>query len=390
MLSILLNLLFISKLSTSAESTTSETEPALSKLYDKDYNTWLQLISAANQSYIPCINGKQDCICFLKQIEQDLLPFKDGIKESDVATAKSRGTKYQIINKKLYREASCMFPSRCSGIEYFLKQAMVDLPDMEFIVNTRDYPQMAKTYNQIVPVLSFSKTSSYYDIMYPTWSFWAGGPAISLHPTGIGRWDKHRNSIAKAAKENPWNQKVSIGFFRGSRTSDERDSIVRLSRKNPDLVDAQYTKNQAWKSPADTLGEEPASEVSFENHCRYKYLFNYRGVAASFRLKHLFLCKSLVFHVGNEWQEFFYSNLKPWVHYIPLESYPSEEQIEKLIKFFKEHDEIAEKIALNGYKEVWRSLRLKDITCYWQNLLEKYYKLIKYDVKVDESLKRIS
>lgn len=49
-----------------------------------------------------------------------------------------------------------------------------------------------------------------------------------------------------------------------------------------------------------------------------RYLFNFRGVAASFRLKHLFLCGSLVFHVGDEWQEFFYPQLKPWVHYIPV------------------------------------------------------------------------
>ena len=31
--------------------------------------------------------------------------------------------------------------------------------------------------------------------------------------------------------------------------------MVRLSPT--DLVDAAYTKNQAWKSEADTLGEEP-------------------------------------------------------------------------------------------------------------------------------------
>ena len=78
----------------------------------------------------------------------------------------------------------------------------------------------------------------------------------------------------------------------------------------------------------DTLGADPASEVSFENHCKYKYLFNFRGVAASFRLRHLFLCGSLVFHVGDEWQEFFYPALKPWVHYIPLKSYPKKDDIE--------------------------------------------------------------
>ena len=34
------------------------------------------------------------------------------------------------------------------------------------------------------------------------------------------------------------------------RTSSERDPLVLLSRDNPQLVDAQYTKNQAWKSDA--------------------------------------------------------------------------------------------------------------------------------------------
>ena len=80
-------------------------------------------------------------------------------------------------------------------------------------------------------------------------------------------------------------------MFRGSRTSSERDPLVLLSRQCPTVVDAQYTKNQAWKSVKDTLGQEPADEVSLESHCPYKYLFNYRGVAASFRFKHLFLCR---------------------------------------------------------------------------------------------------
>lgn len=43
---------------------------------------------------------------------------------------------------------------------------------------------------------------------------------------------------------------------------------------------------------------------------QYAYLFNFRGVAASFRHKHLFLCRSLVFHVGSEWLEFYYPAMK--------------------------------------------------------------------------------
>ena len=54
--------------------------------------------------------------------------------------------------------------------------------------------------------------------------------------------------IFRAAKKWPWKKKLNKGFFRGSRTSDERDPLIRLSRKEPDLVDAEYTKNQAWRS----------------------------------------------------------------------------------------------------------------------------------------------
>jgi hypothetical protein len=33
-----------------------------------------------------------------------------------------------------------------------------------------------------------------------------------------------------------------------NRTSAERDPLILLSRSNPHMIDAAYTKNQAWKS----------------------------------------------------------------------------------------------------------------------------------------------
>lgn len=54
----------------------------------------------------------------------------------------------------------------------------------------------------------------------------------------------------REAAKWPWEKKYSKGFFLGSRTSAERDPLVLLSRSEPDLVDARYTKNQAWKSDA--------------------------------------------------------------------------------------------------------------------------------------------
>lgn len=65
-----------------------------------------------------------------------------------------------------------------------------------------------------------------------------------------GRWDEHRARLSKTSDLFPWNKKQTKAFFRGSRTSSERDPLILLSRENPDIVDAKYTKNQAWKSDA--------------------------------------------------------------------------------------------------------------------------------------------
>lgn len=297
-----------------------------------------------------------------------------------------RGTKYQIFNKKLYRQRVCLFPARCSGIEYFIKKALSNLPNMDVIINCRDWPQINRNYGAQGPVLSFSKTAEYLDILYPAWGFWEGGPAISLYPTGLGRWDQHRQSIKTASSNIKWEQKMEIAFFRGSRTSQERDSLVLLSRTDSDLVDAQYTKNQAWKTAADTLNAEPAAEISLEDHCKYKYLFNFRGVAASFRFKHLFLCNSLVFHVGDEWLEFFYPSLQPWIHYVPIIANPSKTDLADIIRFFKNNDDLARTIAQKGFDHIWKNLDMPNVQCYWKKLLRKYAKLINYEVEFDNNL----
>lgn len=66
-----------------------------------------------------------------------------GISKDMIENYRRFGTKYQIINHKMYRDASCMFPSRCSGIEYFLRTNIAKIPDLEMIINTRDWPQIS-------------------------------------------------------------------------------------------------------------------------------------------------------------------------------------------------------------------------------------------------------
>ncbi|XP_054829931.1 protein O-glucosyltransferase 1 [Eublepharis macularius] len=354
-----------------------------------NWKKFLVQIEKALENYKPCV--KENCSCHQKVREQDLAPFREGISKELLSEAISRklGTHYQIIGKKLYREHDCMFPARCSGIEHFILEIIDHLPDMELMVNVRDYPQVPKWIKPLVPVFSFSKTSEYYDIMYPAWTFWEGGPAVwPIYPTGLGRWDIMRDDLQGSAEKWSWKKKIPTAYFRGSRTSPERDPLILLSRENPDLVDAEYTKNQAWKSERDTLGKPAAKEVPLVDHCKYKYLFNFRGVAASFRFKHLFLCGSLVFHVGEDWQEFFYPQLKPWIHYVPVKSDLSD--VRELLQFVQENDGIAQEIAEKGRQFIVENLQMKDISCYWERLLTEYSKALTYKVKRKSNYSEIS
>ncbi|XP_053981078.1 O-glucosyltransferase rumi homolog [Hylaeus volcanicus] len=374
----------------SAESCNEEKEINLyKKAANEQYVKYYHAIEKAETSYKPCNNTNNGC--FNDVITFDLKTFREqGLNRDLVNTAKNRGTFYQIIQGKVYRQKDCMFPSRCAGIEHFLLQLAPDLPDMDLVINTRDYPQSSKHFGGPLPIFSFSKTQQYYDITYPAWAFWEGGPAISLYPRGLGRWDKHRIYLDRASNSTPWEEKENIGFFRGSRTSSERDNLILLSRSKPDLIDAQYTKNQAWKSEEDTLYADPAAEVTFESHCKYKYLFNYRGVAASFRHKHLFLCRSLIFHVGDEWTEFYYNAMKPWIHYIPVPKDANRTVLEELIHFAKSNDELSKKIAYRGRDFVWDNLKMSDILQFWKKLLRRYSKLLTYKIILDENLIRIN
>ncbi|KAM6945547.1 protein O-glucosyltransferase 1 [Aplochiton taeniatus] len=355
---------------------------------DKQWQRLRDKISKTVEGHVPC--SPHNCSCHLSVLQDDLRPFKGGVSQ-DLMSATIRrgvGTHYQIIGQKLYRENNCMFPARCSGVEHFILQVIDRLPDVEMVVNVRDYPQVPGWVEPILPVLSFSKTADYQDIMYPAWTFWEGGPAVwPIYPTGLGRWDLMREDLAKSAKQWPWKRKQSRGFFRGSRTSAERDPLVLLSRELPDLVDAEYTKNQAWKSEKDTLGKPPAKEIPLVDHCQFKYLFNFRGVAASFRFKHLFLCGSLVFHVGEEWQEFFYPQLRPWLHYIPVKQDLSD--LRELLQFVKENDAIAQEIAMRGQRFILDHLRMEDVSCYWEKLLNEFSGLLRYKPKRDSSYSQI-
>lgn len=90
--------------------------------------------------------------------------------------------------------------------------------------------------------------------------------------------------------------------------------------------------------------------------------------------------------MGSEWTEFFYPALKPWVHYIPVSSGASKEDIARLIRFARANDDLVAEIAARGHAFVWNHLKMSDVECYWQYLLTEYGKLLRFKPVRDQHL----
>lgn len=76
------------------------------------------------------------------------------------------------------------FLRRCSGVEYFLQGIISRLPDMEMVINVRDYPQVPRWMKPIVPVFSFSKVSTLLKAEH----FWDTRVLLFLANAYFGGW----------------------------------------------------------------------------------------------------------------------------------------------------------------------------------------------------------
>jgi len=317
-----------------------------------------------------------------------LAPWRErGISRADLAEARRitpRSVRYQIIDGAIHRDRSCYIEPRCQGIEHFLRAVAADVPNLDLVVNVQDPP--FTRVDRPIPLLSFSRIPTRHaDILYPAWAFWEGGPAVSVISTW--RWDVMRAELLAAAAATQWKAKTPVVFFRGSRTSARRDPYVELGRREPTRWDVRYTLNQSasqTKHVTEIMGLTPAPLVSPAEHCRFKYLLNFDGVAASFRLKNLLACGSLVLYAAPAWEEFFYPRLVPWVHYVPVGDDPAD--AEAVLDFLTRHDAIAAAIAANGREFIERRLTLDAVEGYWRSLLVAYAARLTYAPTRDPAL----
>ncbi|KAJ8352528.1 hypothetical protein SKAU_G00240040 [Synaphobranchus kaupii] len=236
----------------------------------------------------------------------------------------------------------------------------VKVPDVEFFVNLGDWPlEKRRPPDVLHPIFSWCGSNDTRDIVMPTYDL-----TESVLET-MGR--------------------VSLDMM-GRDSRKERLEMVKLGRDHPLLIDAAFTNFFFFKHDESLYGPL-VKHVSFFDFFKFKYQINVDGTVAAYRLPYLLAGDSVVLKQDSLYYEHFYSDLRPWEHYIPFKGDLSD-LLDK-IHWAKEHDHEAKKIAMAGQQFARTNLMGDSIFCYYFKLFQDYAKLQVSEPKIREGMELV-
>jgi len=212
-------------------------------------------------------------------------------------------------------------------------------------MNLGDYP--LSSGNDPLPILSWCGSEQTHDIILPTYEI-TEATLQMLSRTALDIF------AMPATRQLPWSKKIPKGFFRGRDSCrvihllislnpsidfflllKERLDLVRLSKKHPDLIDANLTRMFFFRDQKSEF-EPLAEHIPMPKFFDYKYQISLDGTVASYRFPYLLSGDGLILKQQSSYYEHFYRNLLPNKHYIPIKKDLSD-LIEK-IQWAKDHD----------------------------------------------------
>ncbi|KAG8519031.1 Protein O-glucosyltransferase 3 [Galemys pyrenaicus] len=271
---------------------------------------------------------------------------------------------YTILNNQIYRRPLGKYTDfKMFSDEILLSLARkVLLPDLEFYINLGDWPLEHRKVNDTpgpLPIISWCGSLDSRDIILPTYDI--------THSTLEAMRGVANDLLSIQGNTGPsWINKTEKAFFRGRDSREERLQLAQLSKENPELLDAGITGYFFFQEKEKELGK--AKLIGFFDFFKYKYQVNVDGTVAAYRYPYLMLGDSLVLKQDSPYYEHFYLELKPWKHYVPVRRNLSD-LLEK-VKWAKENDEEAKKIAKEGQLTARNLLQPHRLYCYYYSVLQ--------------------
>lgn len=287
--------------------------------------------------------------------------------------------RYRIINNALFR----YFSDNEQAFERLdFEKAIITLceiaklPDLDFIYCDLDglpLENLDENFFKTVfcPVLCHAKLKDFNNLIL-----------IPDHNSLSKNWKIQFDSILKENKKISWELKINKGFWRGG-TNDRRYTeenfyggpriiISKLSKKYCGLIDAGITRSWSFQME-DLLKKEDLikNHETIQKHLEYKYLPVLDGVMCTYPgFQWRLLSNCVCFKQNSNQIQWFYSALRPYEHYVPIENDLSD-LIEKII-WARNNDGKCRSISKNARDFALSNLTLEDIYVYLYMVLKQY------------------
>lgn len=332
------------------------------------------------------INNTNHADWILDQISEDLKNFKNSVvlkKNLEKATNNHnfKLAKINITNGKLSVthkgndiDPNCLrLPIIIQAIENILKYSQ--LPNLDFIITVSDgFTGNSDQFN--CPIFAFSKNKilDRNTVLFPD--------IDSLH------WNQLLiNEVKSGIQKYPWNKKIGKAFWRGTASEAyytintmknfTRFKLVQISIMQPDYLDAKfstlYNVDQEVKNYFISRGYYD-KHISIPEHLIYKYqILIDGGTSAWARAYWQLFSDTLILKVDSDNIQWYYRNLMPYVHYIPIKKDLSD--LISQIQWSSQNDNITRQIIGNANNFANNNLSYADMLYYIYILLIEYSKL---------------
>lgn len=302
--------------------------------------------------------------------------------------------RFQIVDQKLYSDSFNLKSRYFRGmLDHFAEVvSKYKVNDVDFIVLLRDEVPQVEGIEKIkhFPLFVMSKN---LDNEYEKDKFLL--PDVFMVEKS---WPKLIKDIDNTKHLYPWDKKIEKIYWRGGATGSmnmgynletydklPRITIVSLSRSYPDLIDAkmvglfEFQNNESSQQLNYIFrilfgGDSP--KVREVDHMHFKYLAAIDGNTCTWkRVPWIMLSNSVLVKQETDNIEWFYSAIKPYEHYIPINSRLTD--IFQKLEWMKSHDDEVRAISMRAQNFVKNNLMPEDIMAHTAIILNEYSKIQK-------------
>ncbi len=293
--------------------------------------------------------------------------------------------RYKIIDSKVYGPKHRFR----SILEAILRH--YSLPDVDFIYRRGDsiVSKLASGYldfNHAPILVSAKNIGTNRQILFTDWYY-----NIDLVEGKTKDWNHCISELQNHGGTWTWENKINTLVWRGDATDGNykknrwikqypREAIVRTSISYPGLINAGFVLRPT-RHPSHFPGLL-AERMSLIEQTQYKYQIIVDGKTCTYPGTQWRLysgCLSFMQKSNNEM--WFFRELVPYVHYVPVENDMSD-LVEKVL-WARNNDEIAHEIAMNAMEFSETHLMPQHILLYCYHALRKYASLQKFKPTID-------